>query len=120
MGNRNDRRRRRPKEREKERERPLGYFVSDASELSKEKQKARDLKNTPWWRKKTAQGLCHYCKRKFEPDGLTMDHIIPLVRGGKSERNNLVPCCRECNSKKKFLLPAEWREYLETIKKAGR
>lgn len=37
-----------------------------------------------------------------------MDHLIPLVRGGKSTKNNLVPACKECNMKKKYALPWEW------------
>ena len=48
-----------------------------------------------------------------------MDHLIPLARGGKSERHNLVPACKECNNKK-YLLPTEWDEYLESIKNAGK
>jgi 5-methylcytosine-specific restriction endonuclease McrA len=45
-----------------------------------------------------------------------MDHIIPLSRGGRSDRENLVPCCKDCNSRKKHLLPAEWDGYIEMIK----
>ncbi|MBW1865498.1 MAG: HNH endonuclease, partial [Deltaproteobacteria bacterium] len=29
-------------------------------------------------------------------------------RGGKTTRGNVVPCCKECNNKKKQLLPLEW------------
>lgn len=43
-----------------------------------------------------------------------MDHVVPVVRGGKSSRGNLVPACKECNSRKKYLLPVEWDEYLKT------
>lgn len=41
-----------------------------------------------------------------------MDHVVPIVRGGKSSRGNIVPACKECNSRKKYLLPMEWDEYL--------
>jgi len=44
-----------------------------------------------------------------------MDHIIPLSRGGTSERFNIVPACKECNNRKKYLLPTEWDEYLNSI-----
>ncbi len=47
---------------------------------------------------------------------LTMDHLIPLSRGGKSKKGNLVPACKECNNKKKYLLPLEWEEYLDTLR----
>ncbi len=46
-----------------------------------------------------------------------MDHVIPLSRGGNSDKINIVACCKECNTKKKALLPVEWEEYLQTIKK---
>jgi 5-methylcytosine-specific restriction endonuclease McrA len=41
-----------------------------------------------------------------------MDHIVPLIRGGKSSRGNIVPACKTCNSQKKYLLPIEWEDYL--------
>jgi 5-methylcytosine-specific restriction protein A len=45
-----------------------------------------------------------------------MDHLIPIVRGGKSVLGNVVPACKDCNSKKKFLLLTEWEEYLTSLK----
>ena len=36
-----------------------------------------------------------------------MDHLIPLVRGGKSTKGNIVPACKDCNNKKKYALPWE-------------
>ena len=44
-----------------------------------------------------------------------MDHIVPLIRGGKSTRGNIVPACKECNSRKKYLLPIEWDQYVQRI-----
>ena len=44
-----------------------------------------------------------------------MDHRVPLVRGGRSVRSNLVPACRECNAAKKYLLPVEWSAYLARL-----
>ena len=48
---------------------------------------------------------------------LTMDHIVPIIRGGRSTKNNVVPACKECNNKKKHSLPMEWEEYLDKLKK---
>jgi 5-methylcytosine-specific restriction endonuclease McrA len=48
-----------------------------------------------------------------------MDHLVPVARGGKSTPGNVVPACRECNSRKKYLLPIEWEEYLQKIKEEG-
>ena len=40
---------------------------------------------------------CVYCNDK---ENLTFDHIIPVSKGGKSELNNLVLACRNCNLSK--------------------
>jgi 5-methylcytosine-specific restriction endonuclease McrA len=42
-----------------------------------------------------------------------MDHIVPIARGGRSTKGNLVPACKQCNNKKKQLLPMEWKSYLQ-------
>jgi 5-methylcytosine-specific restriction endonuclease McrA len=81
------------------------------SEVRREKEKARLLRKTRWWQQRLARGTCHYCGQKFPSAQLTMDHIVPLIRGGKTTRGNVVPSCRECNRKKKYLLPVEWEEY---------
>ncbi len=91
-------------------------FVDD-EEIRREKQRARQLRKTSWWRKKCAKGICHYCNSQVGSDMLTMDHLVPLSRGGKSIRGNLVPACKECNNKKKNLLPMEWEEYLTQLQK---
>jgi 5-methylcytosine-specific restriction endonuclease McrA len=41
------------------------------------------------------------------PEHLTLDHVVPVARGGKSTRGNCVPCCRECNRGKSLHTPAE-------------
>ncbi|ADH85963.1 HNH endonuclease [Desulfurivibrio alkaliphilus] len=84
----------------------------DEACLRREKARARELRRSRWWRQKLAQGICHYCGGKFAPAELTMDHVVPLVRGGLSRKNNLVPCCKNCNNEKKSRLPQEWEGYL--------
>lgn len=49
--------------------------------------------------------LCLYCSGPFD----TVDHIIPLMRGGDNMETNLAPCCRSCNSSKGSKLLAEWK-----------
>ncbi len=94
----------------------MSFFVSaDSEHIKREKQKARELRKSQWWKRRKAEGVCYYCKRKFKPSELTMDHIVPIVRGGKTTKGNVVPCCKECNNKKKYLLPIEWKEYLENL-----
>ncbi|SLM29058.1 HNH endonuclease family protein [Desulfamplus magnetovallimortis] len=91
------------------------YFDLDEGLQKREKQKARELRNSQWWKRKRSQGVCHYCKSVHTPSELTMDHIVPIARGGKSVKNNVVPCCKSCNSKKKQMLPLEWGEYMEKL-----
>ena len=83
--------------------------------IRKEKEKARHLRQSAWWMRKTSSGQCHYCGNKVERENLTMDHVVPLSRGGRSTKGNIVPACKECNSKKKYLLPVEWQEYLQKL-----
>ena len=77
------------------------------AEVARDRKKARELRNSAWWKNELAKGICHYCGKKFKPSELTMDHILPVARGGKSTRGNVVPCCKECNNNKKYLTPAE-------------
>ena len=79
----------------------------DSRHVARERAKARELRKSDWWRQQLAKGVCHYCGKTFQPPELTMDHILPVVRGGKSARGNCVPCCKACNSDKAFLTPAE-------------
>ncbi len=95
----------------------MEFFIEiTEEEIRREKAKARELRKSPWWKRKLQQGRCYYCGRRFKPSELTMDHLIPLIRGGRSVKSNLVPACKECNNKKKYLLPFEWEEYLERLK----
>ena len=91
----------------------MSSFLSDVStaEIQHEKNRARELRRSEWWKRKRATGICHYCQHQFPPAELTMDHLVPLARGGKSTRGNLVAACKECNTKKKYALP--WEEELD-------
>jgi 5-methylcytosine-specific restriction endonuclease McrA len=95
----------------------LDFDAPDDSEIRAERARARELRKTRWWQQKTAPGLCYYCGRKTAFKDLTMDHLVPLARGGRSTRENLVPSCKKCNNKKKSMLPLEWEEYLEQLGK---
>ena len=90
----------------------FGFDGVDEDVLRTERAKARDLRRSRWWQKKTASGLCHYCGLKFPHGELTMDHLVPLSRGGRSTKENLVPCCKDCNTRKRTMLPLEWEDYL--------
>lgn len=49
---------------------------------------------------------CFYCET---PGPLTMDHVVPISRGGRHAIGNIVPACRSCNSSKRDRTIMEWR-----------
>lgn len=89
--------------------------IISEEQIKREKEKARSLRKTNWWNRKIQEGVCYYCHRKVGKDQLTMDHVVPLSRGGRSKKGNIVPACKDCNNKKKYLLPLEWEEYLKSL-----
>lgn len=44
--------------------------------------------------------MCQYCGVKITKGTVTTDHIFPASKGGKAVYENMVTCCRACNSKK--------------------
>jgi len=50
---------------------------------------------------------CQYCGRKFTSSELSLDHVIPISRGGRSTWENVVCACLRCNVKKGNRLPVE-------------
>jgi 5-methylcytosine-specific restriction endonuclease McrA len=89
---------------------PAPFLVEvSEEEIRRERQKARKLRESQWWKRKRAVGICHHCREKFPPKALTMDHLVPVIRGGKSTRGNLVPSCKSCNSERKHRLPFDDR-----------
>lgn len=54
--------------------------------------------------------ICPYCEKPMEnnwraieqkhPLSVSIDHIVPVVEGGKTKLDNLVLCCRSCNKKR--------------------
>lgn len=55
---------------------------------------------------KRANGKCTYCGQQFEK--LTLDHFNPITRGGDGLVDNLIPCCKSCNSSKHNRVPEDW------------
>ena len=86
------------------------------TELKRERAKARELRLSQWWKRRLAKGVCHYCGRNVAPKELTMDHIVPISRGGKTTKGNVVTSCKECNTAKRQLLPMEWEDYLQRVR----
>jgi len=91
------------------------YVAVEPEALRRERARARELRQTPWWKRRVAAGRCEYCRRSVGRNRLTMDHVVPLGRGGRSTRGNVVPACKDCNTRKQSLVPVEWQEYLRSL-----
>jgi len=55
------------------------------------------------WRRAVKQHFkctCVYCGETYEEKELTLDHVIPLSRGGETLTKNIVCACRKCNQDK--------------------
>lgn len=80
---------------------------ADPAHVAREREKARALRKSAWWQRRVSRGICAYCGGKFAPRDLTMDHVVPVARGGRSVRGNVVASCKDCNNRKKLMTPAE-------------
>jgi 5-methylcytosine-specific restriction endonuclease McrA len=52
---------------------------------------------------------CQYCGRHYSTHRLSIDHVIPQSRGGKSTWENVVCACLKCNVTKSDMTPEEAR-----------
>jgi len=43
---------------------------------------------------------CQYCSESFPVKELTLDHVMPVSRGGRTEWENIVTACKKCNHSK--------------------
>lgn len=57
---------------------------------------------------------CGYC----EADATSLDHIVPRYRSGSSNRHNLMPCCRRCNTSKASSPMEQWYQNQEFFNQA--
>lgn len=73
-----------------------------------------DLTSDQWKEKLSGYGgLCHWCGHETG-EGVHMDHVIPISRGGSHTICNVVPSCQSCNQSKGAMLPEEWLSKLES------
>jgi 5-methylcytosine-specific restriction endonuclease McrA len=55
-------------------------------------------------------GICAYCARQYDPDDLTIDHIIPSKQGGSNYIANICLACPRCNFSKNNRTPEQWTD----------
>jgi len=54
---------------------------------------------------------CQSCGKTLLETDLTIDHIIPLARGGKNDISNLQTLCRHCNQRKTHHLDPRFQRH---------
>jgi 5-methylcytosine-specific restriction endonuclease McrA len=52
---------------------------------------------------------CQYCLGRHSAKDLTLDHVIPVSKGGKKDWDNIVTACKTCNQIKANRTPNEAR-----------
>ena len=85
----------------------LGDDEAVQRHIKVEREHGKKLRKTPWWKTLIQKGECHFCHQQVGAENLTMDHVVPLARGGKSTKGNVVPACQACNRNKKLTTPVE-------------
>jgi 5-methylcytosine-specific restriction endonuclease McrA len=58
--------------------------------------------------------ICAYCSKPANP--VTLDHIVPLSKGGSNNPLNMLVACRSCNSSKGA---RSWDEWMGVLKARG-
>lgn len=51
------------------------------------------------------QKRCHWCRMKMTLETATVDHVVPLARGGLDNDNNRVLACSPCNRGRGHAMP---------------
>jgi 5-methylcytosine-specific restriction endonuclease McrA len=55
------------------------------------------------------QYYCCYCSAPVTKSQATMDHVLPISKGGKTNWENIVTACGSCNSRKGNKTGPEWK-----------
>lgn len=59
---------------------------------------------------------CPYCRLKYTKKRIrSIDHFIPIAKGGVHSIENIVICCFPCNNKKRAMLPEEWAKKIGVL-----
>ena len=61
------------------------------------------------------KGICGICGKFVPPDSFTIDHIVPISKGGTYEYSNLQCCCRKCNQLKADALPDDFFQVMLSV-----
>lgn len=93
---------------EKQRERYRNSPMVRMKSFQRNAVRKRNLNPIPGWYIEELfanfDGKCAYCSKQAN----TIDHIIPVSKGGNSVPGNIVPACTHCNSSKKAMDLFDW------------
>jgi len=86
-------------------------MASSAPVLFKTRGKRKRKNYVAWKRRRFKRdSLCHWCHDKMilesgKPYSATVEHVIPLARGGLDNDNNRVLACHKCNHERGHDMP---------------
>lgn len=65
----------------------------------------------------TSKNICHLCGREISfkigsPDRISLDHVLPMSRGGTNTKENVLPAHRACNRSRLDMTLAEFDAWL--------
>lgn len=75
----------------------------------KQKRRKKPYRPQDKWKLFKQSNRCHYCDLELDYYEATIDHVIPLSRGGSDLIENKVIACGVCNQEKGNLLVSEWK-----------
>ena len=76
----------------------------------KRRARLRDAKTGTITRKEIQRLLSAPCAYCGVTENITVDHVVPLARGGDHTIGNFLPACKTCNSRKRDSFITEWRK----------
>ena len=97
-----------PHEKEMDKIRKLRYYYRKYSALRYFTVEGADAITQEQFRSFYYSDTCYYCGKKIEGRNKTIDHKIPISKGGTNAIENLCVCCQSCNSKKNNKTEAEF------------
>lgn len=63
--------------------------------------------------------VCFFCNKKLKFRQISIDHYLPLSKGGTDDVFNLVLSCKKCNLEKKDLIIMDYKDIIiSNLKKA--